>query len=248
MPGIDALKRSSFASASSRKDEEDVGPRRAAEHRGQLALERTAGRVVEEVLLGLVEQEEDVSSGRARPLDGERERVRGLDARLGGDGLRDRCRGALRPGREHDDDGVLRQLPQAVWRPRRRGARTCRRRSGRTARSTWRRRCSRRRSRHRARGRRRASRRSPCRRTASVPCTAMRAAVRSSGRHSVEPAVEQARRTRSRPARRRGRRGDARTRARAPSAPHRTAHDAYGAERPPRSRLTTSRRFQSARS
>ena len=70
MPGIDALKRSSFASASSRSEMRTLTAGGASEDRRKLALERVAVGVVEEVLLGLVKEEVHLPARLDRTVDG----------------------------------------------------------------------------------------------------------------------------------------------------------------------------------
>ena len=189
MPGIDALKRSSFASASSRSESSTFARDGPAMRRSELVLERPGGQVVEEVLLCLVEKEIDVAPART-PARQPSRGTRRLDP--GSPRRRLRSPPTVPPtSREEDHDRPLGKLPEPRQ-PRPRATRTSRRRSGRTARSAARRACLRRRSRPRARARRRASRRSPCRRTAPGPCRRSGEHARSCGRHPVEPPVEQA--------------------------------------------------------
>ena len=249
IPGIDALNRSSFASASSRSESRTLHRGQACNERRELALERpVAAGVVEEVLLGLVEQEVDVAPRLARALDRRLERVRSARRRP----RRTPPPRSPRPG--SPTSSRRRRRPgapaarAAAAPPRPRGATTCRRRSGRRAPSaveatTFAQTIS-------------TSRSRPKKSIASIAVSANGVSPlygdagswRSRGDHSRRAGRRGGRRTRSRPPRRRGRRGRRQNASSSAVGAARTAHDAYGAARPPRSRLTTSRRFQSARS
>ena len=98
--------------------EEHVGSRRAPDHRGKLVLEGIALGVVEEVLLGLVEQKVDIASGLAGALNDGAERAVRLDARGSRNGVGDRLRRGLRPVGEDDDDRLFLEAAQP---PRDRG-------------------------------------------------------------------------------------------------------------------------------
>ena len=134
MPGIEALKRSSFASASSRSESRTLhrtaGPRR----RGQLLLDASP-------LRGGRGSTPRPGRGAGRPRPALRTRPStaglegfdGLDTGLGADGLRDRRDGPVGPGSRKAPRRAARAGRAAVSRPRPRGSRTCRHRSGRTA-------------------------------------------------------------------------------------------------------------------
>ena len=245
-PGSRPLKRSSFASESSRSETRTLIRSRAAS--SPEASPRTTRaavvRVVEEVLLGLVEDEVDVASACACSSAVEREPF--VDAPAAS-ATASASRGAriVAPAREHDDERLPRGARAASARRRPEAARLADaarpvengQPRGDEVRDDD--------LASRARARRRAARRAPSRRTRSGPCTGDAGAPFDRSRRLESPLEQLDVRL---AARRRGRRrrSAARTPARAgsASAARPTSDSATG--RSPQMRLRISRRFQSA--
>ena len=111
MFGISALKRSSLASASSRTERSTSTRSGAVTSSASSRSNAPVLRVVEEVLLGLVEDEVDIAIGGRAPhrLD---EPVPAGQSGRSGDVVGQRARGIVTPTREHDDERLLRELAQ----------------------------------------------------------------------------------------------------------------------------------------